>query len=268
MIPVAVLATLCEGSAMVLDPEQPDTVLIGDNERSDRLFRYTLDGVPLDNVAGLDLAGITLTTRVKDIESLATDATNVWVVASQSRTKSGEEKPDRNVILQVHDATQTAWTVDWTGCAPCTADGFEPLRNIEGSAFWSAHLWLGVRGPLVDGKALLLELAPKPDSTVFGVIASYPLDLAGLGIVDLTVQPGRPDALWILAGASTGKAPPVIFELPGPSATPKRHDLPLPDDAEGFVMLANGGIRVVTDGATAKDGGCKTTSTFYRADKL
>ena len=28
------------------------------------------------------------------------------------------------------------------------------------------------------------------------------------------------------------------------------------------------GARVVTDGATSKDGTCKTTSTFYRSDKL
>lgn len=273
MIPVAVLAGLCEGSGMALDPEQPDTVLIADNEQAGELFRYTLDGVPLGSVGGLDLAGVKLGTRVEDIEALAVDATDVWVVGSHSRSKSGERRPERERILQVHSGTSTVWTIDWEKCTACQADTFEAERNVEGAAFWTAHLWLGLRAPLLDGRSLLVELTPKAGTTTFEVSGAYPLDLGGMAIVDLAVQPGRPDLLWILAGASTGKAAPVVFELPGPLATPKRHLLALPEDAEGIVVLANGGARVVTDGATAKgavpgESVCKTTSTFYRSDKL
>ena len=253
---------------MVIDPDQPDTVYIADNERNDQLNRYTLDGFPLQGLDSLGLGRMPLTEPVEDIESLASDATNLWVVGSQSRTKSGTEKPLRERIVQVHGAGPTVWTIDWKGCAACTGDDFAARRNVEGAAFWTAHLWLGLRAPLIDGKSLLVELAPRPGSTVFDVVGSYPLDLGGLAIVDLSVNPAKPAVLWILAGASTGKATPQIFELAGPAATPKPHSLSLPEDAEGFAMLPTGGVRVVTDGATAKDGTCKTASTFYRADKL
>ena len=258
---------------MALDPDQPDTVLVADNEQTGELFRYTLDGVPLGSVGGLDFAGVKLETRVEDIEALAADATAVWVVGSQSRSKSGEDRPERQRILQVHRGTSTLWTVDWEKCTVCQGDSFEAERNVEGAAFWKGHLWLGLRAPLVDGRALLVELAPKASASIFEVTGAYPLDLGGMAIVDLGVQPGKPDLLWVLAGASTGKAPPVLFEVAGPLATPVRHALALPEDAEGIVVLANGGARVVTDGATTKgaapgDPVCKTTSTFYRSDKL
>ncbi len=253
---------------MVIDPARPDTVLIADNERSDQLFRYTLDGVPVQGAGGVGAGNLALAESVEDIESLAADATDLWVVGSQSHTKSGTEKPLRQRILQIHGETSKLWTVDWTGCAACTGPDFTALRNVEGAAFWSAHLWLGVRGPLVDGKSLLVELAPRPDTLTLDVVASYPVNLGGLAIVDLAVNPAKPDALWILAGASSGKATPQIFELAGPAATPRAHPLSLPEDAEGFAILPAGGVRAVTDGATAQDGTCKTTSTFYRADKL
>lgn len=268
MIPLAVLAGLCEGSGMVLDPDQPDTVYIADNERSDQLFRYTLDGVPLQGLGSIGLGQMPLSEPIEDIEALAADATNLWIVGSQSHSKSGTEKPLRERIVRLHGAGPTTWTVDWTGCALCKGDDFGGLRNVEGAAFWTAHLWLGLRAPLVEGRALLVELTPRPNSSVFDVTASYAIDLGGLAIVDLSVNPAKPDALWILAGSSTGKATPHIFELAGPAATPKMHSISLPEDAEGFVVLATGGVRVVTDGSTGKDGACKTTSTFYRADKL
>ena len=268
MLPVAVLAGLCEGSAMVIDPDQPETVLIADNERSGELYRYTMDGVPLEGLASLDLARMTVQDPVEDIEALASDATNLWIVGSQSRSKSGEEKPLRERIVQLHAGGWTTWSIDWTGCAECATEGFADLRNVEGAAIWSAHLWLGLRAPLLDGRSLLVELAPRAGSPVFEVVSTHALDLGGLAIVDLSVNTAKPAALWILAGASSGKATPQIFELAGPSATPKARGISLPEDAEGLVVLPSGGARVVTDGATAKDGTCKTTSTFYRSDKL
>lgn len=268
MLPVAVLAGLCEGSAMVIDPEQPNTVLIADNERSGELYRYTLDGVPLAGLASLDLAKMTIQDPVEDIEALASDATNLWIVGSQSHSKSGEERPLRERIVQLHAGGWVTWTVDWTGCTECAAEGFAGLRNVEGAATWSAHLWLGLRAPLVDGRALLVELAPRAGTSVFDVVSTHALDLGGLAIVDLAVNAAKPAELWILAGASSGKATPRIFELAGPEATPRAHGTSLPEDAEGLVVLPSGGARVVTDGATSKDGTCKTTSTFYRSDKL
>ncbi len=267
MIPVAVLLGLCEGSAMVADPAQPDTVLIADNEREDRLFRFTLDGVPLAGMEGVGLGEVLLGTPVEDIEALASDATNVWVVGSQSRSKSGEERSERQRIVQVHGEQSSVWTIDWKGCEVCSAEGFEASRNVEGATVWGAHLWLGLRAPLVEGRALLVQLTPTT-SNVLSVTASYAIDLGGLGIVDLAVRPGGDDVLYILGGASVGKAPGAVFELQGPQSTPQRRTTSVPEDAEGLVVLASGGARLITDGAAGKDDVCKTTSTLYRSDKL
>ena len=81
---------------------------------------------------------------------------------------------------------------------------------------------------------------------------------------DLAVQPGNPDVLWILAGSSSGNASGAIYTLSSEAASPVRAAVQVPEDAEGLVVLADGGLRVLTDGAAKSDGTCKTPSALYR----
>jgi hypothetical protein len=263
MLPTIALAVVCEGSGMVLDPLHPGMVLIADNEFADHLFAASVEGA----MSGGSADRVALPFAVEDAEALAADGSRVWVVGSQSRSKSGDRKPLRERIVELDAGRAAVWTVDWTGCAAC-ADSISgapnPALNVEGAAFWDAHLWLGLRAPLLDdGRSLLVQLTPSAITGVYGARATS-VDLGGLGVRDLAVQPGNPSVLWILAGASSGKAEGALYTWSGDAAAPVRMALPVPEDAEGLVVLADGGVRMITDGAAKADGSCKTSSAFYR----
>ncbi len=264
MIPVLALAAVCEGSGMILDPGHPGMLLLADNEVADHLFTASIEGA----MSGGSAHRVSLPVPVEDPEALASDGAGLWVVGSHSRSKSGGRKLLRERILKVQSGESTLWTVDWTGCAACgdpaspAAPG--PALNVEGAAFWGTHLWLGLRAPLLDdGRAQLVQLTPSGVSGVFGV-REVTIDLGGLGVRDLAVQPGNPDVLWILAGPSSGNASGAIYTLSSEAASPVRTAVQMPEDAEGLVVLADGGLRVLTDGAAKSDGTCKTPSALYR----
>jgi hypothetical protein len=135
--------------------------------------------------------------------------------------------------------------------------------DIEGLAVARGHLLLGLRGPVLRGQALLLEihvagsgewleLAPLDAAGTF--VRKHFLDLGGRGVRDLHVEGGD---LWLLAGPTMvldgdvglfhwaggcqalGEAP-VSFHAGGP-----RHVLDLPhrpgaDRAEAFARMPDG----------------------------
>lgn len=264
MIPAMVLAGLCEGSGLVGDPADPASLLAADNEVADHLVRIGVDGAPGGTVP--------LAQRVEDLEALASDGESVWAVGSFSHGKSGKAHPERARIVQLRGGGTRVWSVDWSGCAAC-ADPDAPhdaaaSLNVEGAAWWAGHLWLGLRAPLGDGaRAWLVELTPIELVDRFEVRA-FPVDLGGLGVRDLAVQPGKPERLYILAGASQGNTVSALYTLDAPGAAPVRAPLALPEGAEGLVVRAEGSLRAVTDGAAGPDGTCRTASVLYRADKL
>ena len=249
---------------MVLDPARAGGLLLADNEVSGHLLRASVDGA----MAGGSADGVPLPFPVEDVEALAADGEAVWVLGSHSRNKAGDRKPLRERIVQLQNGGSTLWRVDWTGCAAC-GDPAAPNQpgaglNVEGAAVWNAQLWLGLRAPLIDGgMAQLVELMPGVVSGVFSV-RSTSIDLGGLAVRDLAVQPGNSGVLWILAGPASGKAPGAVYTLSGEGQVPTRLTLEGPADAEGLVVLPDGGIRVLTDGAAKSDGTCKEPSVLYR----
>jgi hypothetical protein len=139
---------------------------------------------------------------------------------------------------------------------PCKENGFD----IEGLAVAGDRVFLGLRGPVVGGRATLVELRLK--QTKAGRLKPrkladgrryrlHALDLGGLGIRDLLLDRGR---LLILAGVSMDlDGPQAVFALdPLPeagesfAATPPRRLLELPirrgvDHAEGMQRIERGG---------------------------
>lgn len=109
---------------------------------------------------------------------------------------------------------------------PCKENGFD----VEGLAVIGSHVLLGLRGPVIGGRAVIVETRMKvtrsgvlkPDR--FGAGDRYRLhavDLAGLGIRDLTVDGDR---LLILAGPTLGHD--------GKQALYALDPLPVSDDAD------------------------------------
>lgn len=130
--------------------------------------------------------------------------------------------------------------------------------DIEGIAVMSDRLWLGLRGPVLRGWAVMLELQPELDDP--GILKlkkigdhkerylQHFLDLEGLGIRDLC--PWR-DKLLILAGPTMDLDGPLkIFSLPqaelqtGKPFLKPQAMMELPfvnggDRAEGLTLLGN-----------------------------
>lgn len=143
--------------------------------------------------------------------------------------------------------------------------GKENGFDIEGVAVAGKRLFLGLRGPVVRGWAVILEVEPVPDkkrpSTLRlkpigpkqGLYRKHFLQLGGLGIRDVCIH--GPDLL-ILAGPTMDLDGPVtVFRWPG-GAAPKggrvvaaadlEHVLDVPyaqgaDHAEGMTLLSRAG---------------------------
>lgn len=135
--------------------------------------------------------------------------------------------------------------------------------DIEGLAVANGHLFIGLRGPVLRGWAIILEVVPEPDkddSTLLKLKAIGPdrrsyrkhfLQLGGLGVRDLCVHG---DDLLILAGPTMDIDGPVtIFRWPNGTKPPEEAIVPgdklerlcdIPygqgdDHAEGMTLLTS-----------------------------
>lgn len=129
--------------------------------------------------------------------------------------------------------------------------------NIEGAAALPDterankpdRIWLGLRNPLVGGRAVLLRMTSDTGPLRFDAVAF--IDLAGRGIRELTF---RDHMLWGIAGPSADLVEPfTLFGVrasalvPGARLPVPARQRPLPPLSEGLVIDGARAI-VVTDG--------------------
>lgn len=152
------------------------------------------------------------------------------------------------------------------GCQGTACPGCDTL-NIEGAVTVTGRVWLGLRAPLVQGKAVLLRLAPLGERLRFDAAAL--LDLGGQGIRELA--PGD-DRVWVIAGPPLDS--PACFELSsfeadklrhGASLTPHARRWPLPTSSEGLVVRGAKAL-VLVDGAEGDGDDCDQPSRQYLVD--
>jgi hypothetical protein len=179
------------------------------------------------------------------------------VVGSHSTNKEAERRPKRERIL---DPDGGVHTVDFTACAPCTAArGLAPNAgglDVEGAAWIGDRLWLGLRSPLVDGKALLVAL-----DAGYRVTETVPIDLGGNGVRELVPVPS---GLLIVAGPVTDiKSDHVLYHLDAVGKPAVRVPVALPPSTEGAAVDPGGRLVYVTDG-DGKHGECRTPATWGR----
>lgn len=244
------LPGVCEASAVIV--REDGTWLVADNEVDDRLFAFDAGGRPI--------ADVPLEERIDDLEAMTATPGGVLLVGSHSRNKKGEERPRRQRYgLLGKPATRA----DLRGCAACLegqlrAPGAGGL-DIEGAVWWGGRAWLGLRGPLVDGKAMLLGLGDD----IYTTAPTTPpvlVDLGGDGVRDLA--PWR-DGLLVLSGPSDDRATPhALWWLASPTTPPQRLDVVLPPSSEGVAVLPDGRALVVTDGDGKPGAPCATPSTW------
>lgn len=243
-----VLAGLCEASTIV---PWNDGYLVGDNETSDRLFAFGPDLAPRGTVPVPD--------PVEDIESIARAGDRVWVVGSQSATKKGKRRLERERLAILGEPPHG---LDLSICAACeAARGRAPNDgglNIEGTVLLDGRPWVGLRGPIVDGKALLLRL------TTTGTKADRMLaiDLGGLAIRELS--PWRGGILVVAGPVADDPIPHRLYWLRAPDATPLLLPVELPPSTEGIAVDDGGMAVIVTDGSGKAGSICEAPSTWKR----
>lgn len=254
--PVPVLAGVCEASSAVRSGE---VVLVADNEVDDALYAFDPSSLTTRERAALGAP-------IEDVEALVPTSTGAWVIGSQGRNQKGKAQPERarigfwpgSVVVQP----------DLSGCAPCAAA--EPKApeaggvNVEGGLVAADHLWLGLRSPLVDGKALLVELdepAQSPTVATPRVLRTVLLDLGGRGVRE--IAPAQAGGWWVVAGPADGAdAPHALYRLAGPEGPAVATGVVLPPGAEALVDEGPT-LLWLTDGK-GKDGVCETPSTWGR----
>jgi hypothetical protein len=144
---------------------------------------------------------------------------------------------------------------------PCDA------LNVEGAVAADGRVWVGLRAPLVGGRAVLARVA---DGGALAFDAVHLVDLGGLGIRELATDGDR---LYGIAGAVLDPGPgdrSRLFSVPvGGLAS---GDLPvtvhladLPPNAESF-RLGGGEVDLLLDGSTSDRGPCATPARRIRRD--
>lgn len=113
---------LCEASAIVRAPWDPDVILVADNEEqgSTSLYSFTWTDGRLEGMGELAMPGPN-GERPNDIEALAAVGDALLVVGSHSRNKSCEEKSRRQRLRLFR----------WRG-----AEGLDAVVSLDGSETW------------------------------------------------------------------------------------------------------------------------------------
>jgi hypothetical protein len=242
-----VLAGLCEASSLVWDEKQ-QRFIVADNETPSTLFVFNADFSPWTTV--------TFDGKVDDIEALAQPAAGLWVVGSQSANKRAERREDRERVVLIGGGAPP-WAPDLHSCVACeAARGKAPNDgglNVEGAMVRQGQLWLGLRSPLVDGKAPLLKM--NLDGRRIAEL--HDLDLGGLGVRELV---SWRDGFLVVAGPVADEAADhELWWFSAPNAVGRRLDVKLPPSTEGLAVNAAGQAIWVTDG-DGKRGECAVPS--------
>ncbi len=244
-----VLSGLCDASTGTRRPD--GTFLVGDDELN-VLYPFSANGQP-----GAPLP-LPIEGKEIDIEGSARAANGIWWVASHDRGKGTEPKPDRQHLFRTDDAgTVQADVRDlWAHllahpelgpllrATEGTTSKDESGFSIEALHATSEGLWLGLRAPIVDGKALLVQLTQMETApTVARVLR---VDLGGRGWRGL--EP-HGDDLYGLAGPANDDGGFRLLRLDLPNAGVDWLDVGFGSlRPEGLVSLDEGLLAISDDG--------------------
>lgn len=154
------------------------------------------------------------------------------------------------------------------GAPPCACTSL----NIEGAvALPDDRIWLGLRAPLADRKAIMLRLIPEHDELRFD--RAVLVDLGNRGIRELSYDPTR-RRIWGLAGPDIDRADPFrLWHLPlealagGDDLVGIKDDRELPTSSEALVVR-EGRALVLVDGDQGKGNAGKTCAVHPQVYEL
>jgi hypothetical protein len=199
-----------------------DGVLFVDNNQAGQVFwmRLDADGKQVGAIKAVELG-----VRIGDLEGITTDGTYFYVVNSLSNSKANDTaglvRFKFNAQSQRVEALESI-----SGLKGFLLENVDELReegdrkgkkgglNIEGLA-WDqrlSRLLLGLRSPLIDGKALLVPLSLRDSRGAFSInnlkvdgARAIRLSLGGIGIRSIEYD-GRSNVFRIISGATEDQA--------------------------------------------------------------
>lgn len=286
---------LCEASAAHLAPWNSGLVLVADNEESGALFSFSprrgrLTGqraLPLPPGAPRDIEALTqIGSQLLVVGSFSRNR-QCEVKPARQRMMVVEFDPT-GVLTEVSRidgaAAMAAAARDVEGCLGalfvqpppagarevCEAlveaerraaagEGCDTL-DIEGAVTLPstpARLWLGLRGPLVGTKAVLLRHVAPLEELRFDAVTL--LELGGRGVRELHLD--GTTVRGIAGPQGDGEGDFRLFSItaerliPGETVSPVLHAQPLPRSSEGLAVHSDR-LYVVTDGERASRNAC------------
>jgi hypothetical protein len=199
-----------------------------------------------------------------DLEGSARGLDGIWWVASHDRGKGTRPKPARQHLFRTDDAGTVALDVvdlwDRLVAHPdlgawLRATEGRTSKDVAGFSIEALHaadgqLWLGLRAPIVEGKALLVQLiGTDAEPTVARVLH---VDLDGRGWRGLEPHGGL---LYGLAGPSDGDGGFRLLTLDVGDGTVTWLDTNFGTlRPEGLVSLPQGLLAISDDGKVLTDG--------------
>jgi hypothetical protein len=268
----------CDASAALL---LPGGRLVVANDEDDRLRVYdvTRGGEPTQT---LELFGSLPrpdgSKREADIEGVAVLEGMQWWIGSHARDSDGDKCPNRRVlvatqlrveggrvgmeVMGAHYSTRrqgllgTLLSLPEIGQVLSKAEQLPPKVeggfNIEGLAALGNTLLLGLRNPIVDGRAIVVRV-PRPASLLGGEEPDpstwqwHSLDLGGRGIRALAAAPGR-DGLLVSAGAIGEGDDFALYHWSGGAEPPRLLNVSLRGlRVESIVPLPDGRVLALSD---------------------
>ncbi len=279
----------CDASAALL---RGDRLVVGnDEDQRLRVYDVAKGGEPLEQFELLRASDCPDGESEADIEGAATLRGITWWIGSHARNDKGKKQPNRRVLvatrvvqgtegleferLGVHHSRRrqgllgAMLELPTLGRTLSKAERRGPKQrggfNIEGLSEHRGALAIGLRNPLVSGRAPVV-LLHEPEVLLDDRNASlhlegFTLDLEGRGIRSLSPDP-EGDGLLVAAGAIDGAGDFALFRWSGaPDDAPRRIDVdlgglrvesivPMPD---GRLLALSDDSSVRTDGVRCKD---------------
>jgi hypothetical protein len=225
-------------------------LVASDEDNRLRLYRNDASGTPVQHYDLDTFLHPDPRSPEADIEGAALLGTRAYWVSSMGRNRAGRDRVSRHVFLATDldlDTTPPGvrpvgrpyhWLLDDLLREPALAPlGLaaaidRPAKhpqalNVEGlAAHAGGELLLGLRSPVLEGRAILIPLR-NPEAVIRGNRARFGppsrLDLGGLGILDLTFAAG---VYYILAGDPESGGNERLFRWNGTSTPPTRIKVP------------------------------------------
>lgn len=292
---VAVRFGLCDASAGVAI--SAETFVVADDETNIlRVYGFEGGSQPLQELHLDQALDVDPKEPEVDIEGAARVGDVIYWISSHARNKNGKFRESRHrffatrvvgqgvearlemagrvvrdlqrAILTLPEARERQFSKAVT-MAPKEVGAF----NIEGLAAGpGGSLWIGLRNPIPEGKAMLLRLL-NPAQMVFDGASprfgpSAQLELGGLGVRDLL---GEGERLLILAGAHDGGGKSTLYTWEGAAGRPTQLQPMLPRgfNPEAIFSIPGGPGRYLLlsdDGSRQVDGQtCKTLPSSRRS---